>query len=414
MTKIDKLVGWPGKGVDRVPYRVYADPEIYAEEQQRIFRGKVWNFLAMDAEIPEPGDYRTVYVGDTPVIVVRDENGDINAMVNRCAHRGNLVCVDKCGRVDDGRLTCVYHNWTYDLQGNLASVAFIKGIGNKGGMPADFDTADHGLQRLRVESYCGLVFATLSGETPPLAEYLGAEMRENMDRVLGRGMRVLGTFSQYMPNNWKLYMENVRDSYHASLLHTFQATFRINRLSMEGGIKLSDRGWHHISYSIGATDQEEEQYNADDLRAVDDEFGLADPSMIAGWPEFECGTTLAIQSIYPNFVVQQMVNSIALRLCVPRGPETCELMWRVLGCESDTEEQQRMRIKQSNMIGPGGVISMEDGVVGGWVQRGTRRDLEKTSVVEMGGRDVAPSRDSRATEVSIRGFWNGYRDLMGV
>lgn len=404
---------WPDEGVSRVPYRVYTDPDIYAVEQERVFRGSAWCFIGLESEVPEAGDYKTTYIGDTPVVMVRDEDGGVNALVNRCPHRGNLVCVAKQGRAD-GRLTCVYHNWTFDLHGRLKSVAFGKGVGRKGGMPDDFKPENHGMRALRTERYAGMVFATFSDTVAPLPDYLGAEMCENIDRVLGRGMRVLGTYSQYMPNNWKLYMENVRDSYHASLLHLFFTTFRLNRLSMKGGIKLSERGWHHISYSIAATDVEEAQYNPDDLRAVDDNYRLSDPALIESWAEYPCGTTLAIQSLYPNFVLQQNLNSIALRLCLPKGPEACEVMWWIMGAEDDTAEQQRMRVRQSNLIGPAGLISMEDGVVGGWVQRGTRRDQDMSSLVQMGGRDVRPSAESRVTEVSVRGFWNGWRDCMGV
>jgi anthranilate 1,2-dioxygenase large subunit/terephthalate 1,2-dioxygenase oxygenase component alpha subunit len=413
MKNENALFAWPEEGVSRVPYRVYSDPEIYREEQTRIFRGATWNFLGMEREILEPGDYKTVNMGDTPIVVVRDENGGINALVNRCAHRGNLVCVARRGTVED-RLTCVYHNWTYDLHGKLASVAFAKGLGRKGGMPDDFDLAHHGMPSIRVDRSCGLIFGSFADDIAPFAEHIGDEMAENMQRVLGRGMKILGTYSQHMPNNWKLYMENVRDSYHASLLHLFFVTLRLNRLSMDGGIKLSDRGWHHISYSIAATDRDEEQYDSGKLRAVKDDYILEDASLIRSWPEFSCGTTLAIQSLYPNFVLQQTMNSIALRLCVPKGPDECELLWWVLGADDDTDDQQDMRVKQSNLIGPAGLISMEDGIIGGWVQRGIKGDQDKSSLVEMGGRDVAPSKDSRATEVSIRGFWNGYRDLMGV
>ena len=402
---------WPESGVSRVPYRVYADPEIYAEEQTKLFRGPTWNFLAMEAEIAKPGDFKTTFIGDSPVIVVRRKDGGINAMVNRCAHRGNLVCIARQGHANE--FACLYHNWTYDLDGKLTGVAFRRGINGRGGMPADFKMEEHGLDRLRVEVYAGLVFATFDPHTPPLADYLGAEMRQNMERVVGRKMVLLGTCTQYMPNNWKLYMENVRDSYHASLLHMFQATFRMNRLSMQGGIKLSDRGWHHISYSIKATDREAGEYSADKLRAVQDGFELADASLLDRWDEFPCGTTLAIQSIFPNFVVQQIYNSLALRLCLPKGPEECELVWYILGAADDTPAQHAMRIRQSNLVGPGGLISMEDGVVGGWVQRASRRDQDLTTILEMGGREVEPS-DGRATEVSIRGFWNGYRETMGV
>ena len=405
-------IKWPDDGVSRIPYQIYTDPNNYEREQESIFRGPIWSFVGMGQEIENPGDYQTTYIGDTPVIVLRDLDGEVQVIVNRCAHRGNLVCISKEGTTEE--LTCVYHNWRYDLQGNLQSVAFGKGVGKTGGMPDDFDQSKHGLQRLRTETYAGLIFATFSDTVAPLGDWLGEEMRENIDRVVGRGMVLLGTYSQYMPNNWKLYMENVRDSYHASILHMFQATFRINRLSMKGGIKLSDNGWHHISYSIAETDREEDQYDSKKLRAVKDGYSLADPTLVKGWREFDCGTTLAIQSVYPNFVVQQITNSLALRLCLPKGPEECELLWWVFGTPEDTDEQRDIRIKQSNMIGPGGVISMEDGVVGGWIQRGTRRDQDKTTIVEMGGRDVASSTEGRATEVSIRGFWRGYRDCMGI
>ena len=403
---------WPDEGYSRIPYGVYTDAGVYQEEQQKIFRGPVWNFVGLEQEIPGIGDFRTIYIGETPVIVVRDDTGEVRVMVNRCAHRGNLVCVGTEGHVKE--LTCVYHNWRYDLQGKLINVAFGKGVDGKGGMPEDFELGNFGLQNLKTYSYAGLIFASFSDDPVAFEAFLGHEMLENMERVVGRDMELLGTYTQYMPNNWKLYMENVRDSYHASILHMFQATFRMNRLSMKGGIKLSDNGWHHISYSVAETDREEHQYNSKTLLSVKDGYLLSDPRLVDMWREFDCGTTLAIQSTFPNFVVQQIYNSIALRLCVPRGPEECELMWWILGSADDTKEQRDVRVRQSNLVGPGGLISMEDGVVGGWVQRSSKQDPEKTTILEMGGRDVAPSEDGRTTEVSIRGFWKGFRDLMGV
>ena len=113
---------WPKQGNARVPYRVFADPEIYRAERDRVFLGPTWQYLALADELPEPGDYKTTFLGETPVIVTRGEDGQIHAMVNRCAHRGNLVCLKRRGHADD--LTCVYHAWRYDLEGNLKSVAF--------------------------------------------------------------------------------------------------------------------------------------------------------------------------------------------------------------------------------------------------------------------------------------------------
>ena len=237
------LLDWNPEDFSEIPYAFYSDEDIYRRELKQVFQGEAWNFLALECEIPDAGDYKTATVGEIPVIVVRDEAGTVNAMVNRCAHRGNLVCIDEAGNTE--RLTCVYHNWTYDLRGNLASIAFERGIQGKGGMAADFDRSRHGLQRLRVETCNGLVFGTFSDDVPPLADYLGPEMRANIDRVLGREMEILGKFQHGLDGNWKLYIENVRDTYHATLLHSFFPTFGLNRLSMKGGIELSDGGLHH-------------------------------------------------------------------------------------------------------------------------------------------------------------------------
>ena len=79
---------WPAGGNARIPFWVYTDPEIYRLEQERVFAGKSWNYVALEAEIPEPGDFKRSFAGDQPVVVVRDQGGGVNVVVNRCAHRG--------------------------------------------------------------------------------------------------------------------------------------------------------------------------------------------------------------------------------------------------------------------------------------------------------------------------------------
>src|SRR6202041_4103765 len=74
------MLEWPAEGVSRAPYRVMSDPEIYAQEQERIFRGPVWNYLCLEAELPEPGSFRTSSIGDTPIVVARNKDGAIGAM----------------------------------------------------------------------------------------------------------------------------------------------------------------------------------------------------------------------------------------------------------------------------------------------------------------------------------------------
>jgi anthranilate 1,2-dioxygenase large subunit len=400
---------WPEEGVSRVPYGVFADPEIYALEEQRIFRGPIWNFLCLEAEIPRPGDIRLGTVGETPVIVTRDDNGAVHAMVNRCAHRGALVCLKE--RDHQKALTCAYHSWSYDLEGRLQSVAFRRGLRGKGGMPEDFDPAQHRLEKLRVETFCGLVFGSFSPDTPPVETYLGPMTSGLIRRALGRPHRLIGVHSQILHNNWKLYAENVRDSYHASLLHTFYTAFKINRLDMDGGMLLSDDGRHTVSYSKRATLEAGEEL--EQMRAAQYGSELAGPRLLETFDEWPDGITHAIQAIFPTLGVQFTLNSIAVRFFTPRGHDKTELFWMYLGREDDDARQVEMRAIQGNLTGAAGLVSLEDGCINEFVQRGTRGSPDKAAVVEMGGRDVASSDSSRATETGIRGFWQAYRGLMG-
>jgi anthranilate 1,2-dioxygenase large subunit len=401
---------WPEGGVSRVPFRVFSDPRIYELEQERIFRGPVWHYLCLESEIAQPGDIKTSWVGDTPIIVTRDLKGHVHAMVNRCAHKGALVCLkDKDNRQS---LTCVYHAWNYGLDGKLKSVAFQKGIRGKGGMPDDFDPAAHRLQPLRTEVYCGMVFGTHSPETPPLKEFLGPRISAFLERNMSHPLKVLGVHSQIIHNNWKLYAENVRDSYHATLLHTFYTTFKVNRLDMDGGIILSDRKWHHISYSKRATLQAADEYASAMVHAARYESTLLGPQLLDAWDAYDDNITHSIQTIFPTLVIQLTLNSLAVRFFVPRGVDKTELYWVFLGSQGDTPEQERMRVMQGNLTGAAGLVALEDGCINSFVQRGTATSPEHAAFIEMGGRTAESNESSRATEAAVRGFWHGYREIM--
>jgi phenylpropionate dioxygenase-like ring-hydroxylating dioxygenase large terminal subunit len=403
---------WTDDGVTRIPYWVYQDQAVYRNEQKKIFNGPTWNYLCLEAEIPNNGDFRTTFAGEMPVIVVRGTDGEIYAFENRCAHRGALISLEDGGNAQD--FTCVYHAWRYDLEGNLKGVAFQQGVNGKGGMPDSFCMESHGPRKLRTASVCGLVFASLDEDVPPIEEYLGEEIVSRIERVLHKPVKVLGRFKQMLPNNWKLYFENVKDSYHASLLHVFFTTFRINRLSQRGGVIVSDSGAHHVSYSvIDPAEAASAEYNAEKLRADKDGYVLADPSMLNGEDEFGDGITLQILSVFPGFVLQQIQNSLAVRQVLPRGIDSTELNWTYIGFEDDSPEMQKMRLKQSNLIGPAGFVSMEDGAVGGFVQRGAACASDEKCIVEMGGPGTE-SVNYRATETSVRGFWKAYRTYMGL
>lgn len=402
---------WPSEGPTRVPYRVYHDEEIYRLEHERIFRGPVWHYLCMAVEIPENGDFKTSFVGEIPVIVTRNRDGQVHAMVNRCAHKGALVCLAERGNRQ--RLSCVYHSWTYDLTGQLRGVAFQDGLRGKGGMPEDFDLSKHRLEPLKVAVYHGLVFGTFSDETPDIETYLGGTMCDLIQRNFTRPHKIIGYHSQIIHNNWKLYAENVRDSYHATLLHTFYTTFKINRLDMDGGMILAQpTPWHSLSYAKRATIQEDEGYK-EIHSAQFDENALQGPEMLNSFHEFDDNITHMIQTTFPTLAFQFTLNSLAVRHFVPKGVGKAELHWYYLGYEDDTPEQTEMRIAQGNLTGAGGLVSLEDGCINEFVQRGSKGSEGELEFLEMGGKTVESSEASRATEVAIRGFWAGYRQIMG-
>ncbi len=405
-------IKWPAEGVSRVPYKIYTDEQLYALEQEKLFRGAIWQFVGFDIEVPNVGDFKTTFIGDTPVVLTRSQTAEFSVVVNRCAHRGAMLCYQASGNQTE--FSCVYHNWSYDLTGKLKAVPFHRGIRGIGGMPSDFQMCNHNLKSLRVSVLHGLVFASFSDTVAPVKEYLGKDMTDHLQRMFSRPVKILGSYSQMLHSNWKLYMENVKDSYHATLLHLFITTFKLNRLSMKGGLTIDESGGHHISFSKMTTDQSEgTDYESGKLRAQDDEFTLRDPSLLKSWPEFPDGITHAIQSLFPNMVVQQIQNSLAVRVLVPRGIDKCELFWTLFGYEDDTPEQQRTRVRLSNLVGPAGLVSMEDGVVGSFVQRAIGERPVTNTVLEMGGRTVE-SQESRVSEAAVRGFWKCYRGHMDL
>jgi anthranilate 1,2-dioxygenase large subunit/terephthalate 1,2-dioxygenase oxygenase component alpha subunit len=403
---------WPAEGATRVPYWVYQDEDVYRRELERIWRGDTWNYLCLEAELPEPTSFITTYVGDMPVVVTRDAKGELHAWENRCAHRGALVCMQNRGKAE--RFACIYHNWTYDHAGNLTNVAFRKGIAGKGGMPADADPESQAPKKLRVASLHGLVFGSLSKEVSSLEDYIGPEVLPRLKRVLRKPLKVLGAYTQVLPNNWKLYMDNVKDTYHASLLHLFFTRFRINRLTQKGGVFVSKGGEHHCTFTE-MVDDNGDAYEKDGMRSAGSEkrFSLEKPEILEQVDEFGDRVSIQILSLFPGFVLHQIRNSLAARQLVPRGIDRTELHWTLFGFADDDAAMTRRRLLQANLVGPAGFISMEDGAATGFVQRGVAGSPDRASVIEMGG-DAIGSQESRITETAVRGLWKAWRSRMGV
>jgi phenylpropionate dioxygenase-like ring-hydroxylating dioxygenase large terminal subunit len=150
---------------DRIHASLYTDPQIFADEMERIFH-RGWVFVGHASEIPNPGDFVTRPLGTQPAILVRGAAGTLSVLLNRCRHRGTMVCAAERGTTKT--FACPYHGWTYDLSGALFGVPY------PGGYDASFDKSTRGLVHApRVATYRDFVFASLRADGITLEEHLG-------------------------------------------------------------------------------------------------------------------------------------------------------------------------------------------------------------------------------------------------
>jgi phenylpropionate dioxygenase-like ring-hydroxylating dioxygenase large terminal subunit len=209
---------------DRVHDRVYTDPGIFEEELDRIFH-RGWVFVGHEGEVPQPGDFRTRELGRQPVILARGDDGMVRVLMNRCTHRGAVVCPYERG--NSRFFTCAYHGWTFRNSGGLVGVPLPEQYGDT----LDRDTL--GLRPVpRCESYRGFVFASLSADVVPLVEHLGPRVLSEIDIAAdmspsGRLEVTAGVHKFGYGGNWKLQLENSVDGYHITHLH--RSYFRIQQ-----------------------------------------------------------------------------------------------------------------------------------------------------------------------------------------
>lgn len=408
---------WPAEGVCRVPAWIYSDQDIFQREMEKFHSGPVWNFVGLEAEIPEPGSFQRTFVGTKPVLITRDKQGEIHVLENRCAHRGAPVCWAQKGKANE--LTCPYHHWTYNLGGELQSVAFMRGQPRPNpGMPKDFDRHNHGMRKLRTTLWGGSIWASFSDETPPFEQYVGPEVMEFVDRAFnGRPLRLLGYSRQIIPCNWKLYFENARDPYHATLLHTFFTTFGLFRADAQTRAIPGEGGKHEVTYSwFDSKASEKNEALAKDIKGIKTDLKLHDMEIIKPRKEFGNGTDgrIGTLEVFPSMVLQQHVNTLAVRHILPKSPDSTELSWIYFGYEDDDEELRRLRLKQGNLTGPGGYVSLDDSEVLKQMQPVVENYPESVQVVEMHGRDHIGISETSVSESMIRAFYTFYRREMGL
>lgn len=218
-------------GVYRAKRSIFTDVELFDLEMKHIFEGN-WVYMAHDSQIPNVGDYFTTYIGRQPIIISRDKQGGLNALINACSHRGAMLC----RRKTDNRttFTCPFHGWTFNNTGKLLKVKDPR----EAGYPEQFNKeGSHDLTKVaRFESYRGFLFGSINPDVKPLEEHLG-ESTKIIDMIVDQspdGLEVLRGASSYTyDGNWKLQAENGADGYHVSATHWNYAATTARRTTGE-------------------------------------------------------------------------------------------------------------------------------------------------------------------------------------
>ena len=439
-----ELSRWTQAGSSRVPFWAYTDSQLYQQELEKIFYGAHWCYVGLDVEIPNAGDYKLSHIGERQVIMVRDRvapkdrhtDTGIRVVENRCAHRGVRFCQNQHGNARS--FVCPYHQWTYKLNGDLAGLPFKDGVKEgdyvNGGMPEGFDLKDHGLTKLRVAVLHGLVFATFSDSTEALEDYLGPQIMPWLDRIFkgpaadGQGLRkltLLGYNRQRIPGNWKLMMENIKDPYHPGLLHTWFVTFGLWRADQKSRMVMDAQGRHavmisrrneggqNVAVTEGVTSFKANMTLHDDrlLDVVPEPWWrVPDPAN----PGSDITPTVTMITLFPSLIIQQQVNSLSTRHIVPRGPGEFDFVWTHFGFADDTPEMTQRRLRQSNLFGPAGFVSADDGEVIEFSQDGFAQAGEGgATLCELGGTGLEAT-EHMVTETLIRNMYAYWRKVMGL
>ncbi len=411
-------IHWGGEQFSRVPYRTYTDQSLYETELERFFYSAHWCYVGLACEVPDKGSFKTTYVGERAVIMVRDLKGEIRVVENHCAHRGVRFCQQSTGKVRG--FVCPYHQWTYNLQGDLVGLPFKQGVKSSdgddatvnGGMPEHFDLKEHGLNKLRVAEHHGLVFATFDDHAPSFEDYIGPDVLPWVDRVVkGRELTLLGYSRQRIPGNWKLMQENIKDPYHPGLLHTWFVTFGLWRADQQSRMVTDARGRHAVMIS-----QRNDGGKGEVTRGVSsfkENMTLRDDRVLDVVPEpWWDGPTVTMMTLFPSLIIQQQVNSLSTRHIVPRGVGEFDFIWTHFGFTDDSPEMTQRRLRQANLFGPAGFVSADDGEVIELSQRGFEQDPDNQTLCELDGDQASQHTDHMVTETLIRSMYRYWREVM--
>ncbi len=372
INQIDELVSVERGEVDR---RIFSDPEIFEREMEHIF-GRAWLFLCHESQIKRPGDFFEAPMGRDNVLVVRQKDGSVKALLNTCMHRGNAVCRAEEGNTKN--FMCTYHGWTYDLGGQLIGVPGLEKFYKN-----QLDRSELGLRQVaQLDIYKGFVFATMDAGAPPLNEFLGATGRLGLDLLAAQGdMEVVPGIQKFVIEcNWKLAVDNLFDWYHPEITH--MSAFQTGLFPLPP----VDDGADDQVDSGGATNPDGQGLEIVPVAGAEaitvlGEYGqaISGPSTRSAqqfpqaWrdrPEAaaQLGTiglnVAGHANIFPTAFV---AVSSQLSLRVPRSPTQTEIWWFTFADRNAPPEERAGVVGLANhAFGPAGLLEQDDGE--NWMQ----------------------------------------------
>jgi phenylpropionate dioxygenase-like ring-hydroxylating dioxygenase large terminal subunit len=377
---------WPAR-YSEIPKEVFHREDIYRRELERIFYGPEWHPVAHLSEVPKPGDFKTTYVGEAPLLILHGDDGQVRVFLNSCPHRGTQL--QTCSRGNGKGITCPYHRWAFDNNGALLAAPGSERF------PENFRKQDYGLRAVRFEMLHGLILASLSPDAPPLEKYLGDGV-EYLRKLLGGDGRLtlLGYQKVVYSTNWKEYGDN--EGYHAPLLHR---AFRLLQWQGGDGTQCVTEYGHKLIEA--------------ELRASRNASFLDDDSLVE-FRDRSAPPRSIIVNLFPMSTMTKHMDVINLRYSFPRSPHETEVHYAYFAHQDDDAEMFRHRLRQaSNLLGPSGLISLEDGAVFNRLHEGSRTPGGVVFQKGVKGRLAAPCFVEQNDEASNLVKWERYRTIMG-
>lgn len=401
---------------DRVHGSLYTDPRVFADELARIWY-RTWVYVGHESEVAEPGDYVRKTLGLQDVIMTRGADGEVRLLLNRCAHRANLVCEAERGHAKSFR--CPYHGWTYRNTGELIGFPFNQGYGGKGTIEAELSLAPVP----RISSHQGFVFGSMAPDGPGLAEHLG-EASGELDRLArlspeGKVELTAGWLKHRTRANWKLLAENETDGYHPQFVHG--SIFSVTQSPI--GELYSDKSTA-VTRNLGHGHSENDL--RPEFRRIGEPmrwFGTT-PARVPGYVARmraaygEAAEQILIEGaphvmVFPNLFVAE----IQVFVIQPVSAGECVQHSTAVQLAGAPELNRRMVSQSVGSVGPAGMLLADDTEMYERNQRGVamlrpewldlRRGLHRERTDERGLK-VGTATD----ETAMRGFWAHYRSLM--